>query len=251
VRPPRFHLLLPLLCLLATAARAAEPEATRLTIQVRDTTCSALLLRPADSRALLVLAHGQVMNIHSPFMESISVALARHGVATLRFNFPYAEAKRQQPDPPRLLVDTVIAAAREGEKRRGALPLFVGGKSAGGMMTAYAAKNGELPAYRGIVLLTYPLHAPGRPSAMNAQFVEGISQPLLFVQGSLDPLGEITLLDGLVEKLGENARLAVVRDADHSFALPEGSVRTEDQVYDEVASAVAGFVATLARAGGK
>jgi predicted alpha/beta-hydrolase family hydrolase len=239
---------LPLLlgCLLVSPARSAEPELTALSITVRGKPCSALLLRPADARALLVLAHGQVMSIHHPFMEAISAALARRGVATLRFNFPYAEAKRSQPDAAPLLIDTVQAAAQEGERLRGTLPLLVGGKSVGAMMAARAAGEGRLPGAKGIVILSYPLHAPGRPSGVNARALDGVTQPMLFVQGTRDPLADRTLITALVEKIGKNATLHEVQQADHSFALPEGSGRSQAEVYEEVADAIAAFTATLA-----
>jgi uncharacterized protein len=245
MRASGFRVLLPLLCLLASPVRAADPELTPLSITVNGQSCSALLLRPAEARALLVLAHGQVMNIHTPFMETISAAFARHGIATLRFNFPYAEAKREQSDPPRVLIASFVAAAREAEKRRGSLPLLIGGKSIGGMMAAQAALDAELRPVQGVVLLGYPLHAPGRPSAVNARFLERVTQPMLFVQGSQDPLAELTLFTALVAKLGEHATLEVVAGANHAFEVPEGG-RTQAAVYEEIASAVAEFVATLA-----
>ena len=58
MRPRRLRLLVLLACLLASPARSAEPELTALSITVRGQPCSALLLRPADARVLLVLAHG-------------------------------------------------------------------------------------------------------------------------------------------------------------------------------------------------
>jgi hypothetical protein len=42
----------------------------------------------------------------------------------------------------------------------------------------------------------------------------------------------------------------VVQDVDHSFALPKGSGRTQEEVYEEMADAVAGFAATLASSPG-
>lgn len=244
-RTSRLRVLL-LSCLLAGPAQTAEPELTKLSILVQGKPCSALLLRPADARALLVLAHGQIMNIHHPFMESISTALAHHGIATLRFNFAYAEAKRDRPDGRPLLIEAITAATREGERRRGSLPLLLGGKSLGGMMAAEALGGGALPGVKGLVLLSYPLHAPGRPSGVNARALEGVKQPILFLQGTRDPLADLTLMEALVEKLGPQARLEVVQDADHSFALPEGSTRTQAEVYDELASGIASFAATLA-----
>jgi predicted alpha/beta-hydrolase family hydrolase len=246
LRASRLRVSFLLSCLLACPVQAAEPALTEFPILVHGKPCSALLLRPADARALLVLAHGQIMNIRHPFMESISSALARHGIATLRFNFVYAEAKRKDLDPRPLLIEAVEAATREGERRRGSLPLLLGGKSVGGMMAAEALRDAALPGVKGLVLLSYPLHAPGRPSGVHARALEGVKQPILFLQGTRDPLADLTLMEGLVAKLGPRAKLEVVEDADHSFTLPEGSAREQEEVYDELASDIASFAATLA-----
>lgn len=246
MRSQPLRLVLLLACLLASPARSAEPELTELSIAVRGQPCSALLLRPADARVLLVLAHGQIMHVRHPFMEGISTALARRGVATLRFNFPYAQAKRAQPDAPPLLIEALRAAVQEGERRRGTLPLLVGGKSIGALATAQAASDGALPGAQGIVILSYPLHAPGRPSAVNARALEGVTKPILFVQGTLDPLADPKLIAALVERIGANATLYLVQGADHAFTLPQGSLRSPEEVYEEMADAIAAFAATLA-----
>ncbi len=249
MRSRRCRVLLLLSCLLASSARAAEPELTKLEILVRGKPTSALLLRPAEARALLVLAHGQVMDMHHPFMEAISAALARHGVATLRFNFPYAEAKQEQPDPMPVLIESAVAAAHEGEKRRGTLPLLLGGKSVGAMIAALAVQGDRLPGVKGVVLLTFPLHTPGRPSALNAPLLEAVEQPMLLVEGTRDPLADLVLMKAVVEKIGARAQLHVVEGADHGFELEEGG-RTQEEVYAEVAEAVASFAATLAQSQG-
>jgi predicted alpha/beta-hydrolase family hydrolase len=232
-----------LACLLARPVLAAGPELTQLSIPVRGTPCSApCCVRPTHA---LQLAHGQIE--HPASLHGVDqAALARHGIASLRFNFPYAEANQDRPDGRLLLIEAITAATREGERRRGSLPLLLGGKSLGGAMAAEALRDTALPGVKGLVLLSYPLHAPGRPSGVNARRLEGLKQPVLFLQGSDDPLADLTLMEALVEKLGPNAKLAVVRDADHSFALAEGSERTPEDVYEELASAIADFVATLA-----
>jgi hypothetical protein len=237
-------------CTTASAARAADPEPTKLSIAVRGAPVSALLLRPGGARALLVLAHGQVMNIEHPFMVELCAALAQKRIATLRFNFPYAEAGRPEPDRPRLLVEAVVAATQEGERRRAGLPLFAGGKSLGALAAAQAAQDGSLPKVTGLVLLTYPLHAPGLPSTRNARPLEGLTLPILFVQGSEDPVADEDLLRGVVGKLGAKAKLVLVSGADHALAPAQDSGRGQAELYEEAASAVAGFVATLAPAQG-
>src|SRR2546427_12426730 len=81
---------------------------------------SALLLRPAKARRLLVLAHGAGAGMCHPFMEKLAGELAGVGVATLRYQFPYMEARRPAPDPPAVLTATVVAAGRaaRSEERR-------------------------------------------------------------------------------------------------------------------------------------
>jgi len=96
------------------------------------------------------------------------------------------------------------------------------------------------------VILSYPLHAPGRPSAVNAPALKAVPQPMLFVEGSNDPVADLTLMTGLVESLGPRAKLMVVEDADHSFAVAGASAAAQAAVYDDIASAVASFAATLA-----
>jgi predicted alpha/beta-hydrolase family hydrolase len=69
---------------------------------------------------------------------------------------------------------------------------------------------------------------------------------MLFLQGTNDPLADSTLMQALVERLGPRAKLEFVVDGDHSFALPEWSRRSQEDVVEQLASAIADFVATLA-----
>jgi predicted alpha/beta-hydrolase family hydrolase len=238
---------LPLLCLLPCAAlAAAEPELTPLTLSVEGRRTSALLMQPADARALLVLGHGAKMSMQSPLLVSLAEALARRKIATLRFNFPYAAAGQAEPDPPPVLQATVRAALAEGAKRRGALPLLLGGQSLSTLVVARVLAGGLEPV-AGAVLLSFPLHQAGRPSARNASLLERTRVPLLFVQGTQDPLADAALMKGLVEKLGARARLHEVQGADHQLVVGE---RPEKQVAEEIAGAIAAFAATLGASGG-
>jgi predicted alpha/beta-hydrolase family hydrolase len=235
-----------LVCLLASPVRAAEPERTELSLTVRGKPTSALLLRPAEARALVVLSHGQVMTLDHPFMESMAKALADQRVASLRFNYPYAQEKKAGPDPMPVLIDATAAAVNEGQKRAGELPLLLGGKSAGALVSIASVLNSRLPAVKGVVVLGFPLHPPNRPSAINARILDGLKLPMLFVEGSRDPLADLSLMRAIVEKQGPQARIVVIDDADHNFELPEGSARPAASVFDQIASAVASFAATLA-----
>jgi len=144
---------------------------------------SALWLRPAAARAALALAHGAGAGMHHGFLAGIAEALAERGVATLRYQFPYMEARQRRPDPPGLLVATVRAAVALAKHQAEGLPLFAGGKSLGGRMTTTAAAreaSGSLTALPP-VLLRRPARRrlSGRPP--------GGSRPRGILEGQIAP----------------------------------------------------------------
>ena len=79
---------------------------------------SAILRRDDDARSLLVLAHGAGAGMRHVFMEAFAARLAEHGVASLRYQFPYMEKGSRRPDGKAKLRATVRAAvARRGAWR--------------------------------------------------------------------------------------------------------------------------------------
>lgn len=65
---------------------------------------------------------------------------------------------------------------------------------------------------------------------------------MLFVQGTRDRLAEMDRLHPVLGEHGERATLHIVEGADHSFHVLKRSGRTEVEVLDEIAEAVARFV---------
>lgn len=237
---------LPGLCLaLGAPVWAADSEPTRLAFTVEGRDTSALLLEPRDARALVVLGHGAGLHMRSPLLASLSQALAKRRVATLRFNFPFAEADQAKPDPMPVMTETVRTAARLGNERSGGAPVLLAGQSLGGLIVVRAFES-EAPAVSGVVLIGFPLHQAGLPSGRNAKGLAEIPGPLLFVQGSRDPLAEIRLMRGLVEQLGPRARLRVVRGADHRFEPQAGKEDDAEALIEQVAGAISDFAATVA-----
>ncbi|HVH17260.1 MAG TPA: alpha/beta family hydrolase [Myxococcota bacterium] len=205
---------------------------------------SALWLRPERARAALALAHGAGAGMRHAFMESVAERLAARGIATLRYQFPYMERGTRRPDPPSVAVACVRAAAEVAQKEAGDLPLFAGGKSYGGRMTSTAAAQTPLPGVRGLVFLGFPLHASGRPGSERATHLQDVSVPMLFLQGTRDPLADLALVRPLCASLGERAQLHVVDGGDHSFHVLKSSGRSDDAVQDELADAIAGWMDT-------
>jgi predicted alpha/beta-hydrolase family hydrolase len=176
-----------------------------------------------------------------PFMETTAQALAERRIASFRYNFSFMEGQRRGPSPPAVLVATVRAAVDAATRAAPELPLFAGGKSLGGRMTSTAAARSPLPGVRGIAFLGFPLHAPGRPSSDRGQHLFDVEGPLLFLQGTRDKLADLSLLEPLCGELGARASLHVVEGGDHSFHVLKRSGRSEEDVRNEIADAIAAW----------
>ena len=112
----------------------------------------------------MTLAHGAGAGMDHIFMTTLASALAEDGIATLRFNFPFAENKKGRPDTPSVAHATIAAAIAHARESFPSLPLFAAGKSFGGRMTSqYLAVNKDVKV-KGIVFYGFPLHPAGKPS---------------------------------------------------------------------------------------
>ncbi len=195
---------------------------------------SALLERSSREAALFVFGHGAGAGMRHPFMEAVAGGLAERGVATLRYQFPYMEQGRKAPDRAPVLVETVRAAVAEARRLAPGLPLVAGGKSMGGRMTSSAAAQGPLEGVAGLAFFGFPLHPAGRPSRERGAHLSGVGLPMLFLQGSRDPLAKLFLLRPLLGALRAPAALHVVDGADHGFHVLKRSGRTDAEVVEEL-----------------
>jgi predicted alpha/beta-hydrolase family hydrolase len=176
------------------------------------------------------------------FMEAVSARLVAAGIATFRYQFPYMEAGRRAPDPPSLLTATVRTAVETAAKAAPELPLFAGGKSLGGRMTSTAASQRALPGVRGIAFFGFPLHAPGKPGRARAEHLRSVDVPMLFLEGTRDPLADLAELRPVLDELGDRAELHVVDGGDHSFHVLKRSGRTDAEVIDDMCARVAKWI---------
>lgn len=210
---------------------------------------SGLMQRPIRARACLVLAHGAGAGMRHPFMAAVADDLAALGIATLRYQFPYAERRGRRPDPPALCHATVRAAVASAHQLEPTLPLFAGGKSFGGRMTSQAQAASPLPGVRGLVFLGFPLHPPAQPSNARAEHLFQVQIPMLFLQGTRDTFAELALIQPLTRRLGERASLTLLGEADHSFHVAARTGRTDTQVRTEMLQALASWTDSLIQIG--
>ena len=215
---------------------------------------TALAYRAADDGrggVTLVLAHGAGAGQSSPFMVRFATGLASRGLDVLTFNFLYTEQRRRVPDRTERLeacYRATIAAARSyGPFGRNAL--FIGGKSMGGRIASHLAAadtDAAARAIRGLILLGYPLHPPGKPDQLRAAHLTHIRVPMLFVQGFRDPFGTPAELRPVLDRLPAPVTLHVVENGDHSLAPPKRSLLAVDQIHGQVQDAIVQWVKGLA-----
>ncbi|HEV2195101.1 MAG TPA: alpha/beta family hydrolase [Candidatus Acidoferrum sp.] len=206
---------------------------------------SALLVRPTNPRCLLVLGHGAGAGMAHPFLENLAGELAKAGIATLRYQFPYMEERKRVPDRPELLASTVAAAVRLATEAAPELPLLAGGKSMGGRMTSHASAENLLGRVRGLVFFGFPLHPPNRPGTKRAEHLAKVGVPMLFLQGTRDTLADLTLLRPICAKIGSRATLHIIPEADHSFHVLKKSGKTDAEVMTELAQTTAAWASKL------
>ena len=203
---------------------------------------SGLVVRPDGARWLYLFGHGAGAGMRHRFMAAMTEVLARRGVATFRYQFPYMERGSRRPDARPTLVTTVRAAAREAARIVPGLPVIAGGKSMGGRMTSLAMAEAPIDRVVGLAFLGFPLHAAGKqPSAERGAHLAAVPVPMLFLQGTRDTLADLTLLEPLTRSLGERATLHVVEGADHSFHVLKRSGRQDEDVLEELGDSMAAW----------
>jgi len=178
-------------------------------------------------RALL-LTPGAGQGRDAPALVAIEARVAPMPVE--RMDFPYRIAGRRAPDRPPVLLAAVREGAAALAERTGLAPdrLVVGGRSMGGRMCSMAIADG-LPAL-GLVLISYPLHPPGKPDRLRTEHLSNINVPTLFVSGTRDAFGSPAELEQALALVKGPTTTVWIDGADHSLRRKDAPVA--DAVYD-------------------
>lgn len=170
--------------------------------------------------------------MHTSTLVQFAEGLADKSIGVVRFNFPYAEARRNIPDRQAALVQCYRAVAERVAGQVGRL--YLGGRSMGGRIASHVVADG-FPA-AGLLFLSYPLHPPGRPERLRTSHLQKIRVPMLFLQGSRDAFAKPDLLRQAVASL-PTATLHVVEGADHGLRVKGRA--PEEVTHELVEAAVA------------
>jgi hypothetical protein len=185
--------------------------------------------------AALILTPGASAGRDQPALVAIDEACTPRGVHVVRVDFPYRLAGRRAPDRPDVLMATVVDAAI-GAARAVKTPLSrvaVGGRSMGGRMCSMAVADGLGAA--ALVLVSYPLHPPGKPERLRTEHFGALGVPCLFVSGTRDTFGTPDELESATQAIPGPVTHVWVDGGDHGL-------RRKDT---QVAEIVADWVTTL------
>jgi uncharacterized protein len=134
-------------------------------------------------RARLALGHGAGGGVGAPDIVVATRVAVEAGVSVALVEQPYRVAGRRSPAPAHQLDAAwlaVMAALDDG------LPLIAGGRSAGARV---ACRTAAAAGAAGILCLAFPVHPPGRPEKSRLEELDGVTVPVLVVQGESDPFG--------------------------------------------------------------
>jgi predicted alpha/beta-hydrolase family hydrolase len=169
----------------------------------------------------LVLTPGASAGRDDPGLVLIEEAVTPLGIAVERVEFPAQAAGKRRTDPPAVCMEVVRDAATALAQRL-AVPVSrvaVGGRSFGGRMCSMAVAEGLDAA--ALVLVSYPLHPPGKPDRLRTEHFSALNLGCLFVSGRRDAFASPEELERETGAIPGAVTLAFV-DGDHGLRKGAG-----------------------------
>jgi predicted alpha/beta-hydrolase family hydrolase len=190
-----------------------------------------VLAAAAAPIAALLLGHGAGGSEQAWDLALLARELPAAGVSVARYRQPWLVAGRKVAGLPPSLDRAWLPAVAALRGLWAGTPLFVGGRSAG----ARCACRCFTPAEAGLVLLSFPLHPPGKPGKSRVAELAAATGPALVLQGVTDPFGTPSDVARALADAGyAGERIVPIPGATHSLApaksLPAARVEEREQL---------------------
>lgn len=205
------------------------------------------LHRSAAGADGLVLTHGAGSSATHPMLVALATALEAGGVTVLRCDLPYRQARRTGPPTPGSAATDREGLRRAVEALRRIVGgrLFLGGHSYGGRQASMLAAEARATA-DALLLLSYPLHPPLRPTELRTEHFPELRTPVFFAHGSVDPFGSVEEMRAAIAAIAAPVELSVIDGAGHDLrrrvrtrGIPETAEKIASEFRSWVASAAA------------
>jgi uncharacterized protein len=176
----------------------------------------------------VILTHGAGGNSRGALLVALGTALAGDGFAVLRCDLPFRQDRSYGPPRPgdatrdREGLKNAVRALRQ----LGTARVFLGGQSYGGRQATMLAAD-EPGVAEGLLLLSYPLHPPGRSDRPRTEHLPRLSIPALFVHGTRDPFGSIEEMEAALKLIAGKTSLLKVEGVGHDLGF-KGKQRLDE-----------------------
>jgi len=186
------------------------------------------LHRSGAMKDALVLTHGAGGNAKMGLLVALAEAFVANGIAVLRCDLPFRQERAFGPPRPgqaqrdRAGLKNAVVYMRALISGR----VFLGGQSYGGRQATMVC-GGQPDLADGMLLLSYPLHAPGRPQQLRVQHFPELNIPCFFVQGTRDPFGTVEEMRAALKLIPGRTELMTVEDAGHDLGF-KGKMKREE-----------------------
>ncbi|MGC1373850.1 MAG: alpha/beta family hydrolase [Candidatus Sulfotelmatobacter sp.] len=187
----------------------------------------------------LVLTHGAGGNCNAPLLVALAETFSTAGFIVLRCDLPYRQHRPYGPPGPgdakrdRAGLTNAVAAIKKMASGRA----YLGGQSYGGRQCSILAagpaadltteEQKPLQPIAGLLLLSYPLHPPGKPEQLRTQHFSNLHTPTLIIQGTRDPFGSIAEIEQAIKQIPGKVKLAPVEAAGHDLGF-KGKAKREE-----------------------
>ena len=162
-------------------------------------------------------------------MEDWARRLATLG-EVVRFDYPYAREGRRRPDSLGVLIAAHRAALEEAQRQqRHGGEVILAGKSMGSRVSCHISLESPVTA---LVCFGYPLVSPG--GSVRDEVLLALRTPILFVQGTRDPLCPLEKLEGVRRRMKAPSTVHAVEDGDHSLIVTKKRLAARGSTQEEI-----------------
>jgi predicted alpha/beta-hydrolase family hydrolase len=185
---------------------------------------------------MLLLTHGAGSNRNAPLLVALANAFSEQGIEVLRYDLPFRQERSHGPPRPgdaardREGLQEQILKIREKDPGQ----IWLGGVSYGGRQASMLAAESPELADR-LLLLSYPLHAPGKPGQLRTAHFPKLRTPVLFVHGTRDPFGSSEEFQAAIKLIPAPVQMLEIDGAGHDLG------RNHASLADKIAAAFLGL----------
>jgi predicted alpha/beta-hydrolase family hydrolase len=166
-------------------------------------------------------------------------------VEVVTFDYPYlADGKKRVAPKAEKLIEFHLNVVKETAAKFPGHPLILVGKSMGSRVSCMVSAVNEDVTVSAVICLGYPLK--GAKGAIRDETLLEMGVPVMFVQGSKDPMCPLNKLEAVCNKMKAVTEVHVIDGGDHSFKIGKKHLETkeltQEEVEDVAMKAIAAFV---------